>query len=113
MASHLDTAIRELRAAQQARDCGVCHDLLDGQIRQLQLLADLSGKVETLTTAQDKVTTDLVEGNRRADQAMGVVPSAGESGAVSTGGPFGLVDMIQNRIRVVDILQFGGLRRNG
>jgi hypothetical protein len=107
MVGHILAAREELRRAMASRDCGACRELLGAEVTHLEGLADLTGKVEAYVDSQEETSTMLATANGRADRAMGR-PEGPAGPAPHRPGGFRVMDLVQNRVRITDVIGFGG-----
>ncbi len=116
--AHLEAALSEFDRALQALDCPVCADYLSEVRAQADLLLDLYRKARTLTERQMAKRQELETMETNANRMMGLPESARpsrNSAAERPGRPrflgnggFGFRDMLRDRPRVADYLNFGG-----
>ncbi len=116
--AHLEAALSEFDQALQALDCPVCADYLDEVRAQADLLLDLYRKARALTERQMAMRQELATMETNANRMMGLPESArpsrnsapelrGRPRFLGNGG-LGVRDMLRDRPRVADYLNFGG-----
>ncbi len=116
--AHLEAALSEFDQALQALDCPVCADYLNEVRAQADLLLDLYRKARILTERQMAKRQELETMETNANRMMGLPeptrPSRssaperpGQPRFLGNGG-LGLRDMLRDRPRIADYLNFGG-----
>ncbi len=116
--AHLEAALSEFDHALQALDCPVCADYLNEVRAQADLLLDLYRKARILTERQMAKRQEFETMETNANRMMDLPESArplrspaperpGRPRFLGNGG-FGFRDMLRDRPRVADYLNFGG-----
>jgi hypothetical protein len=116
--AHLEAALSEFDQALRALDCPVCAEYLNEVRAQADLLLDLYRKARTLTERQMAKRQELETMETNANRMMGLPESVrpsrsslrereGRSRFFGNGG-FGFRDVLRDRPRVADYLNFGG-----
>ncbi len=116
--AHLEAALSEFDQALQALDCPVCAEYLSEVRAQADLLLDLYRKARTLTERQMAKRMEFETMEMNANRMMGLPESTRPSRSsaperpgrprVLGNGGFGFRDMLRDRPRVADYLNFGG-----
>ncbi len=116
--AHLEAALSEFDQALQALDCPVCADYLNEVRAQADLLLDLYRKARLLTERQMAKRQEFETMETNANRMMGLPESTRPSRSYSPerpgrprflgNGGFGFRDMLRDRPRVADYLNFGG-----
>ena len=116
--AHLEAALSEFDRALQALDCPVCADYMSEVRAQADLLLDLYRKARILTERQIAKRQEFETMETKANRMMGLPESTRPSRSSMSertersrflgNGGFGFRDMLRDRPRVADYLNFGG-----
>jgi hypothetical protein len=104
---YIRMAAENLRKAQESSDCSICKKLIGEQESAVSRLSTLMQQAEEYMALQKSIEDELEGMERGARRTMKRERSA-RSGMFNLGG--GLRDMMQNRVRITDMLNIGGGR---